>query len=317
MNGNLTSSLRSWSTPAARSARAPAARWFSPRVLGSGVTISLLAAAVVAAFVLVGLGGWDYYTTPLAVRGYAPGHALLRPSGEAGRAFGVVGLALMLVPFLYMLRKRMKRLRAAGNLKTLLEIHIFCGVVGPVLITFHTAFKFNGIVSVAYWSMVIVVVSGFIGRYLYVRIPRTMRGAEVGRAEMGARADTLRAELAELASPALVSRIDALEREVLPQSAADLSWLDLVVGEARMRARLRRFARAVRREGHASGPLEEALSVMAERAKLLRTMAYLQRTKRLFNLWHVFHLPLVYVLLVIVVLHVAVVAYLGYAGFGG
>jgi hypothetical protein len=186
-----------------------------------------------------------------------------------------------------------------------------------MLITFHTSFKFNGIVSVAYWSMVIVVVSGFIGRYLYVRIPRTMRGAEVGRAEMEARAETLRAGLSEQASPALLARIDALERKVLPQSAADLTWFDLVAGEARMRGRLRRFARVARREGHASGPLEEALSVMAERAKLLRTLADLQRTKRLFHLWHVFHLPLVYVLLVIVALHVAVVAYLGYAGFGG
>ncbi len=315
MNGDATSSIRSMSVPA-RPSRAPSAPWLSPRVLRSGVALSLLVAALVAAFVLVGLGGWSYYTTPLAVRGYAPGHALLRPSGAVGRAFGIAGLALMLAPFLYMLRKRLKRLRSAGNLKTLLEIHLFCGIVGPVLITFHTSFKFNGLVSVAYWSMVIVVLSGFIGRHLYVRIPRTIRGAEVSRAEMEARAETLRAELAELAPPALLARIDALEREALPQSAADLSWLDLVVGEARMRGRLSRFARACRREGRASGPLGEALSVMGERAKLLRTMAYLQRTKRLFDLWHVFHLPLVYVMLLIVVFHVAVVAYLGYAGFG-
>lgn len=315
MNGDLASSLRSMS-PTARPARARAAARFSPRALLSGVTLGLLASAIVATFVLVELDGWDYYTAPLAVRGYTPGHALLRPSGAAGQAFGIAGLALMLAPFLYMLRKRMKRLRSAGNLKTLLEIHIFCGIVGPVLITLHTSFKFNGIVSVAYWSMAIVVVSGFIGRHLYVRIPRTIRGTELGRAEMEARAETLRGELAELASPVLLARIEALERDVLPQSIADLSWIDLVVGEARMRRRLRRFARACRHEGHSTGPLEEALAVMAERAKLLRTMAYLRRTKRLFDLWHVFHLPLVYAMLAIVVLHVAVVAYLGYAGFG-
>ena len=40
-------------------------------------------------------------------------------------------------------------------------MHLFCGVVGPVLVTFHTSFKFNGLVSVAYWSMVIVMLSGF------------------------------------------------------------------------------------------------------------------------------------------------------------
>ena len=70
----------------------------------------------------------------------------------------------------------MKRLRDAGRMKTWLEVHVFCGIVGPVLVTFHTSFKFNGIVSVAYWSMVAVVLSGFVGRYLYVRIPRSIRG---------------------------------------------------------------------------------------------------------------------------------------------
>ena len=64
-------------------------------------------------------------------------------------------------------------------MKTWLEVHIFCGIVGPVLVTFHTSFKFNGIVSVAYWSMVAVVLSGFVGRYLYVRIPRSLRGIEL------------------------------------------------------------------------------------------------------------------------------------------
>ncbi len=315
MNGDLTSSIRPMSRPA-RPARAAGAAWFSPTVLRSAVALGLLTSAAIAAFVLVGLGGSQYYTTPLAVRGYAPGHALLRPSGPAGQIFGIAGVALMLVPFLYTLRKRIKRLRAVGNLKTLLEVHIFCGIVGPVLITFHTSFKFNGLVSVAYWSMAIVVASGFIGRHLYARIPRTLRGTEVDRAEMEARAEALRGELAGLASPALLARIDTLEREALPQAASDLSWLDLALGEVRLRRRLRAFARACRRDGTATGPLEEVLGVMAERAKLLRTMAYLQRIKRLFDLWHVFHLPLVYVMLVIVALHVAVVVYMGYAGFG-
>ena len=59
-----------------------------------------------------------------------------------------------------------------GSMPLWLEVHIFCGIVGPVLVTFHTSFKFNGIISVAYWSMMAVMLSGFVGRYLYVRIPK-------------------------------------------------------------------------------------------------------------------------------------------------
>ena len=52
---------------------------------------------------------------------------------------------------------------------------------------------------------------------------------------------------------------------------------------------------------------------MAERVLLLRRLAHLNRTKRLFSMWHVFHQPLVYVMFAIATLHVGVAIYLGYA----
>ena len=55
----------------------------------------------------------------------------------------------MLVPFAYMARKRFKGAGGAKSLNRWLEIHLFCGVVGPVLVTLHTTFKFNGIISAA------------------------------------------------------------------------------------------------------------------------------------------------------------------------
>jgi hypothetical protein len=284
-------------------------------MLRSALAISLLTSGAIAAIVLVGLDGWHYYLTPLRVRGYAPQHALLRPSGPAGQLFGIAGGLLMLVPFLYTIRKRLRRLRAAGNIKALLEIHIFCGIVGPVLITFHTSFKFNGIISAAYWSMVIVVLSGFIGRYLYVRIPRSLRGTELSRNELQARAEELKASLALTVSPAMLARVAAIEAQVVPQSPDELSWLGLMFGEINMHWKLWTFRRAVARTRGDAPWLDDAVALMAERAKVLRSVAYLQRTKRLFDLWHVFHLPLVFVMLVIGLLHVAIVTYLGYAGF--
>ena len=58
-----------------------------------------------------------------------------------------------------------------------------------------------------------------------------------------------------------------------------------------------------------------ALSLIGERATLRRRMAYLKKTKRLFDAWHVFHMPLVYVMFAIVVMHVAVTIYMGYVPF--
>ncbi|MGE3176908.1 MAG: hypothetical protein AB7O32_05535 [Vicinamibacterales bacterium] len=283
--------------------------------LSSGLAWSAVVSIAAAAWVVFGLDGLAYYTTALEVRAYTPGHRLLRPSGPVGQTLGMVGAVLMLVPFLYMLRKRIGGLKASGSLKHWLELHLFCGVVGPVLITFHTSFKFNGIVSAAYWSMVIVVLSGFIGRYLFVRIPRSLRGTELARGELDAQVESLKVDLAESAgSMEVLRRVEAFEEREVP-STGKLSTLDLFFGEIGLPRRLRRFAGELERAGLSADLAEDIVSLTRERATLLRRIAYLQRTKALFGAWHVFHLPLVYLLLVIVVAHVGITLYLGYVPF--
>lgn len=285
-----------------------------PRVLASGVGLGLLTSAALTAWILVGLGGWTYYGTPLTVRGYAASHAVLRPSGPAGQTFGVIGTAMMLMPFLYMLRKRFRSARL-GSLRTWLEVHLFCGIVGPVLVTFHTSFKFNGIISAAYWSMVAVVLSGVVGRYLYVRIPRTLRGTEQTRSELDAEAARLRDDL--LAMPEatrLLGEIDELERAVAPGTART-SWMGLLFGEAGARRRISALARRVRQVGLPADRQARLIGLARDRALLLRRVAYLEKTKAAFTLWHVFHLPLVYILLVIATGHIGLAIYLGYVPF--
>jgi hypothetical protein len=284
--------------------------------LGHALVLSAVAVALFTAFVLVGLGGWGYYTTPVAVRGYARAHRLLRPAGRAGHLFGVGGFVLMLVPVAYSVRKKLKRFRDAGSIKTWLEVHVFCGIVGPVLVTFHTSFKFNGIVSVAYWSMVAVVLSGFVGRYLYVRIPRSIRGQELTQVELDARAAALARQIAEAQLPErLLTRIDELEHQVVPATGQPLSFVALLTGEVRMRRALARFRGEVSTDDTAPALHREAIDLIAERATLLRRTAYLKKTKKLFDLWHVFHMPLVYVMFGIVIMHVAVTMYMGYVPF--
>ena len=208
---------------------------------------------------------------------------------------------MMLVPVAYSLRKKWRRLSRVGSMKTWLDVHIFCGIVGPVLITLHSALKFNGLISVAYWSMMAVMLSGFVGRYLYVRVPRTIRGAELNYEEIVARAATLRAEL---------------ESTGLPQPLLDV--LEQAEGTPRSLARWRRL-RAVRHDmlgrGFPAALVAEAIDAASARASLIRRLGYLQRTRRLFAMWHVFHLPLVYVMFLIAAVHVGVALYLGYAFF--
>jgi hypothetical protein len=164
----------------------------SPRALLHVLVVSAAVTVGISAWVLIGLDGWTYYRAPLDVRAYTPEHRLLRPAGRIGQTLGIAGLAMMTVPVVYAARKRWFRTPLAGSMRLWINLHIFAGIVGPVLITFHTAFKFNGVISLAYWSMVAVVLSGFVGRYLYVRIPRTIRGTEVTRGAIERRVGELK-----------------------------------------------------------------------------------------------------------------------------
>lgn len=271
----------------------------------NGLWLSLVAGVVIAAWILVDLDGWRYYTTPLGVRGYLPMHKVLRPTGRVGHLLGAVGGLMMLVPVAYALRKRVRACSRLGSMRTWLEVHVFCGLVGPLLVTFHTSFKFNGIVSVAYWTMVVVALSGVVGRYLYVRIPRTVRGLELTRDDIARRAAALRAELDALALP--------------PRAQADVEAVERALdGGATGRAAARWLAWAAwwraRRtlDAERAAILREALALVRERVVLEHRLAVLDRTRRLFALWHVFHVPLVWLMFVIAAVHVGITLYLGY-----
>ncbi|MCW8850770.1 MAG: hypothetical protein OQJ81_12385, partial [Melioribacteraceae bacterium] len=134
----------------------------------------------ISVFTLILYDGYSYYNTSLDQRFFSPDHQSLRPSGSLGHGFGIIGSVFMITGVLvYMLRKRAKSLMRIGLLKHWLEFHIFLCTLGPILVLFHTAFKFGGIVSVSFWSMVIVFLSGIIGRFIYVRIPHTIEGQEM------------------------------------------------------------------------------------------------------------------------------------------
>lgn len=102
------------------------------------------------------------------------------PAGELfGHGMGIIGFTFMLMTeTLYSLRKRSRSVRW-GRMSSWLQFHIFTGLVGPYMVLLHTSWKFNGIAGATTLLTVIIVISGFIGRYIFTRIPRTMDGLEI------------------------------------------------------------------------------------------------------------------------------------------
>lgn len=102
------------------------------------------------------------------------------PASELfGHGIGIAGFVLMLMTeTLYSLRKRSRSVRW-GRMSAWLQFHIFTGLVGPYMVLLHSSWKFNGLAGATTLLTGIIVVSGFVGRYIFTRIPRTMDGLEI------------------------------------------------------------------------------------------------------------------------------------------
>jgi hypothetical protein len=102
------------------------------------------------------------------------------PAGDLfGHGMGILGfIFMMMTETLYSFRKR-SRVARWGKMSNWLQFHIFTGLVGPYMVLLHTSWKFHGLAGATLLLTIIIVLSGFVGRYLYTRIPRTADGLEI------------------------------------------------------------------------------------------------------------------------------------------
>src|SRR5680860_398545 len=160
------------------------------------IYVFTLAAITIIVFVFLFFYGANYYFTDIQERFFHIQNDLLKPSGFIGHGMGIIGSTIIVIGvFGYMVRKRFRSFSRIGVLKYWLEFHIFLCTLGPVLILYHTSFKFGGIVAISFWSMVAVVISGVIGRYIYIQIPRTIEGREMSLNELNSMKVNFYAEL--------------------------------------------------------------------------------------------------------------------------
>jgi len=98
------------------------------------------------------------------------------PSGGLGHGLGIVGFLMMLsTETLYTLRKRATRF-ALGPTRLWLQVHVFTGIVGPLLVVLHAGGRFHGLAGILTALTILIVASGFVGRYIYTAVPRTLDG---------------------------------------------------------------------------------------------------------------------------------------------
>jgi len=279
-------------------------------ILRNGLVVLWLAAAGTALYF-----GFDYYRLPLHERAFAEMHDVFKPSGIVGHGLGVAGSLMMIVGVgMYSLRKRVPFLSRLGRLRGWLQVHIFLCTLGPFLVVLHSSFKFGGIVSIALWSMLIVVASGVFGRYLYARIPKTIHGQFLSLRAIEADKDSL---LQSIESRTGLSRAELLAIRGPARLTDPRGFLHALYLAARNDLGSRRLRRRIDRklsESRVPHDVRKRLGgLIRDEIQLEQQVILLKPFQRLFRWWHILHLPLAIVMFVIMIVHIAVAAAFGYA----
>jgi hypothetical protein len=286
------------------------------RSLAHAVYTLLLASSFLAATAIIGVRGCGYYLTALDERPFHEQYDTLKPTGSAGHGYGIVGSALLIIGVgMYSARKRIRAFAHWGKISNYLEFHIFLCLAGPMLIVYHSTFKLGGLVAVSFWSMVAVVASGVVGRYLYVQIPKGIKGNELSMVELEQEnkeiADTL--ETRYRLDPLFLRTVDAVALPSRPANGmTSLEVLDFFFLQSMARRRkLRRAFSEVERSVD-PGLIRPVRRLVRRRIAYLRRIAFLSQFKQMFHYWHVVHLPFAIIMFVIMLIHVGVAVAFGY-----
>lgn len=144
------------------------------------IYVITLMAIIIIVFVALAFFGADYYLTDTEQRFFHEQNDLYKPSGLIGHGLGIIGFFFMIVGVLiYVARKRFGFMSHSGDLRHWLEFHVFLNSLGAVLVLFHSTFKYAGFAAYAFLAMVLVLVSGVIGMFFYLQVPRTNEGRKM------------------------------------------------------------------------------------------------------------------------------------------
>jgi len=239
---------------------------------------------------------------------------------DVGYWIGVVGGSMMLLMFLYPIRKHFSFARNWGRVKWWFLIHMILGIGGPALILLHSTFRVASLnATIALYSMLAVAGSGVIGRFIYARVNRGLRGEQSGLNDLRARAGLQQADAkSRLAfAPSVEERLAAFEAGVMQAKPGWITylrqvfwlpiwqWLIYRESAAEIEKILRRMANKhgwsasdlARRERHSKRLVSLYLTAISRVAQFT---AY----ERLFSLWHVAHIPFVYLMVISAIVHV-------------
>jgi len=260
---------------------------------------------------------WDYYGLPRPERPLHDAHSWLRSSGRVGLPLGVTALVLFVLNLGYLVRKRLVRQTFLGPLRTWMDIHVLTGVFGAGLVAFHSAMVASSALgSLALFALIITVVTGMVGRTIYIRVPRSLEGRELEFNQVQEELKVFRTQL-EMAGV----QTGWLQRE-MPKAQINRTglvgcFLAMVTGDRQRRSDYRRLKQQILNSPKLKASASRILPAAKAYCIHWQWLVRYNELRSLIASWRFFHRWLAILMLCVVVCHVAVALWFGQLAFGG
>lgn len=302
--------------PADRPAPPPAVLPEAGAGLLPALAIALGTAALTLGFLL-----WhrDYYLLSPAARAADPKHALLRPDRGLGLWFGLFAAAAVLANLAYLLRRNQWLGVRFGSLSLWMTTHVGTGLLAVLLAMLHAAMAPRQTTGgYAFWALLVLLLTGAIGRWFYAWLPRSTNGREL----------QLEALRQQLASAGALAGDDAFARSARDTVAALLerrqwraTWPGRVLALAGLQWDLWCTLRRLRAQGRAAGVPTLALAEVVERTRTAHgaavALAHFEDLRALMGTWRWLHRWMALFMVLILGVHVVVAMLRGVFTTGG
>ena len=243
---------------------------------------------------------------------------------DFGYYLGLLGGLLMLSLLLYPLRKRQVLFgERCGRMQHWFRFHVCAGICGPLLVLFHSTFRTGSLnAAAALYAMLLVVLSGIIGRFIYRHVSAGLHDRHLQLSELTQELDATAQEMGAIyvECPACEGQLEAFRTHALAREASltARAWkfASLRFQGRRLARRLCAETRRVLEQRQAeSGMALSATALGLQLAQfrierhigLVIAASQLASWERLFSLWHVVHVPFLYLLIFSGIVHVIAV----------
>jgi thioredoxin reductase len=271
------------------------------RALGIGFALATLA-------LLWALWHSDYYMLPAAERPAHEKHVLLRPGLGLGLGLGIAATVFVCVNLLYLVRRGARFGLRWGSLQAWMTSHVATGILALLCALLHGAMAPRDTPGGhAFWALVVLLVTGAVGRYFYACVPRAANGREL---ELG----EVRARLARMSEEWDVGQRRFQERvrtEVLA-IIEKKQWRTTFLGRALallgmqrdVRRSLARLAEEGRREGVADEQIHEAVALARRAHRTALMAAHYEDLRAILATWRWLHRWVAALMVLLLAVHI-------------